>query len=408
MVLDQGIEHHTARGIRVCITNKNKTILGSSALPPVTDADAPIEQLVLQARNSIYDEELFHEINREALTLANQGVKHHHSTVVLTLPEQQVLVDLVALNTEGTVSSNAFTHHMLANSIAMAFRILLGHAHRLNYNRRTQVPLPITESRPPIPPYSIIRPVLTHLFHQHEIRSLRDFFKRLMAPLRSAHLPVEVTLSMGVESSLQSNPASMLGEVLVTTQQVVEAFANSTESVFDMTLPGRKQISVTVRTQLEPPTLGTEYIVDTRGNLSADFADGSRTAEELVPPRTRFDSDREMKRHLQHLITMSITAEAMRWIREAGQPSTGRLQNGVGSNDHAPNVWAHALSFNEFTMTSPNVAHIKRFRILLSDQGLELRWGSANGAVGKGQGRVVWGFETKGEERALREVLEMS
>lgn len=396
-----------AKGIRVRFTDQHKSTIGSSSLRPAADTDAPIEQLVLQARNSIYDEELFREMNREALTLANQGITHRHSTLILALPDQQILVDLVPLDTQEPTPSNTSFHDVLADSIAMAFRLLLGHAHSQSYKRRTQIPAPISENKPPRPPYSILRPVLTHLFHQHETRALRLYFERLVAPLRRAQLQAELTLFIGAEPSLQHPSLAEATKGPMNPDRVVEAFARGADSSFNLTLPGTKQVAITVRTQLDPPTLGTEYVVEPKGNFSADYADGSRTADDLVAPQTRFDSEKEMKSYIQHLVTMSIMTEVMRWVREAGTANVDGQENGTVGTSPRAKALVQAVSFNDLIITSPKTGQSRRVRILLSEQGLEMRWGSGSGAAGKAQGRMVWKSEGEDEERPLREIVEM-
>jgi hypothetical protein len=46
----------------------------------------PVEDLIVQARNAIFEEELFHELAREARTLTNRGVRTRDATIMLPLP----------------------------------------------------------------------------------------------------------------------------------------------------------------------------------------------------------------------------------------------------------------------------------------------------------------------------------
>ena len=77
----------------------------------LTDTEPTVEDLILRARNTIYEEELFHEITREARVLANQGVRNSVSMIQLpTSKDQQITIDLVPLDqvlpqTEGMKSN---------------------------------------------------------------------------------------------------------------------------------------------------------------------------------------------------------------------------------------------------------------------------------------------------------------
>jgi hypothetical protein len=66
---------------------------------PKPEESASIENLILQARNSVYEEELFYELSREARQLANQGVRTIEDTIVLSLGDTtQILIDLILVD----------------------------------------------------------------------------------------------------------------------------------------------------------------------------------------------------------------------------------------------------------------------------------------------------------------------
>ena len=354
-----------------------------------------MEELILQARNSIYEEELHYELMREARILTNQGVRIKDSTIVLALPDQQILVDLVPLEAEPSSSSHSTnTDNSLAESIALAFRLLLSHAHRQNHLRRAQIPPPLTERKRPIPPYSIIRPILTHLHHRTATLSLRGFLKTLLASIRLAGLPAGATLSHAENCILPSTALSSSGKAEKTPMEtIINTLSNAIESIFELNLPAQATISIRVRTLLYPPVFGTEYHI-TGDPEPARPGQGS-ISNNSKTSNIRFSSEEELKRYLHYVTTLSLISQ----ITTYAPPPISTAEMAMKKALPAPpepfstkeHIWTRSSSFNELTMNYPKTGRTKRLRVQMTDAGIELQWGWMNGKqTGKGHGRFTW------------------
>lgn len=159
---------------------------GSSMMPKAVPQDSPVETLILQARNTIFAEELWQELNRESRTM--ELVKPKDDALVYQLSADKAMVlDLVSLEEESIESSGP--DGALAQSLFFTFNILLSYAHRQAHHARSRVPPPISSEKRPNPPLKLFRPFIARARHQESIAQLQNLFRPLYRVLVSASLP---------------------------------------------------------------------------------------------------------------------------------------------------------------------------------------------------------------------------
>ena len=392
ILLDHGITASIPKIVRVRIKDKG-VLVSTSSLPHVSvDAEIAIEELILRARNNIFEEELFHEIHREARTLASQGV--HIVDNVIHIPsanDREVLLDIVPFSDEPpqpSTSTGAKEH--MAESIALSLRILLSYAHRQNLRRRSQLPPPLTERKPPRLIYAILRPILTYLQHQSALTALRGFLGTIVQPLRAAGLTCEfgvdtltsLNLSAMTDISLQSGKSAV--------DALVETLTRRLASSATVTMPAATKVHVDVRTHLYPPTFGTEYSVTaTPSHSSSD------------PSTTPFASQSDFQEYMLHLLTLDTVAAISAF------PSSST--NGDDTNSEAEPWLVTDAHSGELTKSFGKLGRSKRMVVSVLQEKIEVKWGWMNGKPE--QGRYVWdraGAESdkKGGRKTLREVVD--
>ena len=407
-MLDQGPNKSIPKALRVRLASCDNQVLASSSVSTVGLSDCTsIEDQILQARNTIYEEELFHELTREARLLTNHGVRITGSSVTAALPvwhqttvensnvqPRKVWIDLVSLDDEhlswdmenvqtGQQGAHgpASTAH-LAEGISMAFRILLSNSHTQNLRRRSQMPPPLSERRRPSPPHFILRPVLNHLFHRCAVDSLRGFLAgSVVAPLTVTGVKATIDLSIGVNCALDKfqSPAKNqhtrggLVRKRKTSEQVIDAFSHAVETIFKLVLPGPALFEVKVSTQLSPPLLGTEYVVSSKPLLSYVSASPNNTATTLEPSVTaspaatmRLRSKAELEKYLHYLATLSLVSEIQSYQATSDLPR-----------------WLPTSSFNELTLACPKTGRTKKLWLQVSERGIEVKWRWMSGDFSK-------------------------
>ena len=328
--LDLGIQAEHAHSLRVRIQERGQVIGSSTENYFGETTNDSVESSILQARNAIFDEELYHELYREARHLTNRGVRSTNDAILVPFEEdKQIVFDLITPDTmseahrENKPIESHLSHDRLSKAIALASRILLSHSHRQNYNRRTQPQPPLTERRPPRVIYSILRPLLALLQQQSALQSLKNFLGELTVIMKNAALRFTVEAP---ESAL--DVSSMLASNKVTNSPLVESLAHvisaPMHAQFTVNLPSKALIIVYVRSH----TQGTEYKVSITAAPNSPL---SQTQQDSI-----FASIEGVEEHILHLLTIDLVAivagEDKRWkisSLHVGQLDTEPALNGI-------------------------------------------------------------------------------
>jgi mediator of RNA polymerase II transcription subunit 17 len=147
---------------------ENGNIIGSSRLSALLNEETTNDHLhdqVLRARDSLFEEELFHEMMIETRTLLSIGVQVRDKTIRIPLnnainkdsDSNALLVDLVMLGDTNTELKSDALSDEFAQSVALSLRVLLSNLHRQRLIRRTSTAFNEVHSTPICAPeYSII------------------------------------------------------------------------------------------------------------------------------------------------------------------------------------------------------------------------------------------------------------
>ncbi|GFF48012.1 mediator of RNA polymerase II transcription subunit 17 [Aspergillus udagawae] len=259
LILDKGLVPTKAKTVRVRV--KDHGIITGCSKPYRSAAQDPdsIEGRILQARDTLYEEELFHELFREARIMGSQGVTTRQNLVQFSVSEEQdILLDLVDPDQEAYVDgeeTKSKEHNVLADALAHSIRILLCYAHRQNLRRRTQPPPPLSPKRRHIPEYHLLRPVMAYLQHSFHVRWLETFMKDVYGVLQSAGLSCSFTATPYSSVNL-----SNIDRSVPKVEGLIRQFLLPLESTFsaDLLTP-QSSFKVKTRTNLSVPPFGTHF-----------------------------------------------------------------------------------------------------------------------------------------------------
>jgi len=256
--LDRGTRSTGDQTLRVRILQKGEIIASSTDSIENDLEEDSLEQQLLHARNSIFDEELHHELHREARNLANQEVRCAGSKIFLPYEhDKQVEIDLISKEEEDVDEDIGTTSY--SQIIALSLRILLSHAHRQNLHNRSQIPPPLKEGQRPRPIYAILKPIVEISQHRSGIASVMEFLDGLEKSLAAAGLKFSAqtpTPSLDHASLLAS--ASRKDHSAV--QAVLLRLTAPLKTSITLELPPEAIfLKIDVHTTLLPPTLGTTY-----------------------------------------------------------------------------------------------------------------------------------------------------
>ncbi|KAB8296739.1 hypothetical protein EYC80_002159 [Monilinia laxa] len=231
--LDQGITSREPQSLRVLIQTNGVTT-GETILPKAVSEDSPIQDLIRQARNTIFVSELWQEMTREVRTLASHGLESDTNTNVIVLPlspTKKVLLELQTLPTDPfRPVLGPRPDSYLATGIHLTLHLLLSLSHRRQHRIRTSPPPPISSQPRPNNPFPILRSLLTRFSHEAVVSSIHSLLTPLCTTLTSASLatPPTYTVAPGTTPPFPNLP---------TPERILTALTNQLESLTTMTFP---------------------------------------------------------------------------------------------------------------------------------------------------------------------------
>ena len=190
ITLERGIGSEP-KALRAVMRKEGK-LVGTSRLPEVRDAnETTLEARIRHARDSLYDEELYHEMIRESRTLASLGVAMKGSTVRLGsfTSDLEVSLDLVSLDDgHGLQENSSGEEDALSQAIVLAARLLLSRAHHVRMKKRSEKPAPLgkkqKEEGPEVLP--ILLPIMSFVMHRSALGQMNAYLDTLTDMLNTA------------------------------------------------------------------------------------------------------------------------------------------------------------------------------------------------------------------------------
>ncbi|KAL1851464.1 RNA polymerase II mediator complex subunit [Paecilomyces lecythidis] len=360
LILDKGLVPSKARAIRVQVKRDGRTT-GSSKLPTVSsNGEFSIEDRILQARDTLYEEELFHELSREARIMASQGVMTGQNIIQFQASEgQDIILELVDINEmwdDRSSESHVPEDDILSHGIAHSLRILLAYAHRQNLRRRRQIPPPLTLKKRPNPEYQILRPITGYLQHSSHVRSLEVFLKDVYRVLQSAGVDCRynATPFSSINLSRNSGPSH-------TVEKIIKEFLSPFESNFSGTLAtSASSFSIKVRTHMAPPSLGTDY----------EFSINLPSLPDVQAP-ARLGLKDEVESLIIHLITLDLVNLIPSLSPRPRTPIDGHI---LSDNTNAGLLWQPAFPHHgELRASYPDTGRSKKLALKLSSKELTIQ-----------------------------------
>lgn len=302
------------KALRVRIS-ENGIITGTSQLPvgdrtgeDQTSAKA-IEKTIQQARDSLLEEELYHEMSLESRQLLAYGVEYRDSVIFVKAPsnsaqqnQTKLLIDCIPRD-EHAVSDQDHSHDWLAQNVAEGLRLLLVHEHSMRLYRRSRAIPPLSgkskeTDRPPL-----LRTLLAIFHHLIGVDSLYAYLEKIANILGSAGLATSLTteretawvkLTATLNNSKQSSVSA--------TDQLLIIFTKPLNGRATLSLPSSngaqpEYIILSTRTVIGQPIYGTEYTIALPSNLASDLG---------LFQQTKVTSVEEVKSYLDWVLSLHI------------------------------------------------------------------------------------------------------
>ncbi|KAI1263887.1 subunit 17 of mediator complex-domain-containing protein [Xylariaceae sp. FL1019] len=273
-----------AQRVRITVTQRGE-VTDQSPLPPKLPNDAPLSDRVREARDTIFHQELWYELNREARILLASGIRYSGAAITWDLDDNTqyvfTLEDLVDDEVSPYANLAAATNSCLASYSLIQF--LLFQNHRQNYNRRTS-PILLTRQSPTMnAPYHILRPFISRLGYLKDAAALTSFLERLVMTIRRAGISTasySSTFMPQIPSASKATPVRLTpnGEL-----QWVHQLFHALTTLSTLTITPEARIWCHSRAVMQP-FIGTLYSMFLRSPFSDNKDLPRNPLEHLCPP----------------------------------------------------------------------------------------------------------------------------
>lgn len=200
------------------LINGERKFKGCSAGINIIDEEKSVEDEIKNARDFLFEEELFYEMAREARGLISHRVQIKDGKIVIKLYDEILeieFVDHVASRTNDQPMEDELVDEQpnvckRASLICSAFHILLYYAHRKSLETKASIPPPInTKEKKSRSALAIIRPLIAHILHEKIMTRTRKTLEMIAQNLPEVEIKTE---PMGrSEPSKQHQPGSTSG-----------------------------------------------------------------------------------------------------------------------------------------------------------------------------------------------------
>lgn len=197
ITLERGIGVNP-KSLRVTV-HRDGRVTGRSRTTSTTSGDEmSLEGRIRHARNSLFDEELYHEMECEGRSMLSMGVRIHGSTIHIPSGSQgsecTYHFDLISPEDEdvSAISPTTGDDHV-AQALSYVVRLLLCQAHRARVKRRTQIPPPLSERREETSVMPILRPIMSLMLHRSSLDVLNSYLDHISKLLDVAGIALSVS-----------------------------------------------------------------------------------------------------------------------------------------------------------------------------------------------------------------------
>lgn len=282
--LERGSSSGGSKRVRATV-ERNGKVTGKSRLPGRVPEDAPLQDRVLEARNTIFSEELWYEINREARTLLSLNVRSGNAQIIYNVDSVTRMI-LTLEDLDEPDSGPDCSDSQMANTTVLGLHFLLLFCHRLSYFKRTQSTHTTTNRN--TPPQSILRPLISRLTYDNACSRLTYFLMEFKTILREAGLSSADFVQAMLPPGSQLPPAQInqlaLQQVWRATpsESLIINLAQLLELTAELTITPQARIALRGRSFVTPLAT-TQFMVFLTGSTTSNSASQDQAQPRQTP-----------------------------------------------------------------------------------------------------------------------------
>lgn len=350
--LDLGVLGGQSQRIAVTI-EKDGQVTGTSTIPPpASETDTtPLSAHVLEARNTVFSRELWHELQMEARTLLSYDVKQYESAIVYrTKHGVKIRLELLSLDALPQRQDDR-PDNTLAESVHIALHILLSHAHRQNETMRSR-PLPPNQTRRRLQnQYHLLRPVIARMIHLDAISECTTYIGSLVKGLRNAKIAdakFELLTAPHALADLSSAPGERTRAS--PSQTLLNSITTPLFFAVDLTITGGNRVSIVGHTWLLPATT-TIYQISLPST-----PDAPNSLMETCPPHRDYPSVSDLRGYLDQAVACALASTFQPRLEQAERArqteKAGNLAEAEGYDAANGGFWVKSIAETTLSTTA--------------------------------------------------------
>ncbi|KAF4595165.1 RNA polymerase II mediator complex component SRB4 [Ophiocordyceps camponoti-floridani] len=297
-----------------------------------------LESRVLEARNTIFSQELWHELIKEARTLAAYDVRLQGSKLRCRVDDETALImELLELGS-CPAPDDSLPHNGMAEAVSLGLHMLLSYAHRHNELMRTR-PMPphMSRSRPTNQTYALLRPVIARLASDASIEACTRLVGSLSRSLTKAGLSSSFTLRPS--SSPTTDTCSSTSNHASPSQTLIRNMLQPRDLAIDFTILPDTSLSIRLRTFLFPVT---------SSHFNVSLPPDSPSAPRAPPYQDGYPDVRALADYLDTAVSRCLTRHFLSRLLTSDADGTGRrwTESIVGTSIRDPDSDRWTLRFS--------------------------------------------------------------
>ncbi|KAI1120393.1 subunit 17 of mediator complex-domain-containing protein [Nemania abortiva] len=246
-----------AQRIRVTI-KRHGIITDQSPLPARIPDDAPLKDRVREARNTIFHQELWYEMNREARNLLAYDVFWKGSAIVWKQTRgTELILTLEDLSDQDDANAN-YTVGICCSAAAYSLlQFLLFQSHRQNYHKRTSLSPAVRQSDTNNSAYNILRSLICRFEYFRNSADFGSHLENLINTLRQAGIST-ASYSVTLPPNPSASGAVQSRRVPTTELLWIHQLASNLQALYTINITPETSIWCRARASAQP-IIGTYF-----------------------------------------------------------------------------------------------------------------------------------------------------
>jgi mediator of RNA polymerase II transcription subunit 17, fungi type len=358
--LDLGVLGGQAQRVVVTL-ERGGQVVGRSSFDgaDLDGAGTALSVHVLEARNTIFARELWHELQIESRSLLAYDVRHYQGSIVYTGKHGfAIKLELLSPSTCPPLDE-VLPETPLAESIQITLSLLLEHHHRQQETIRSRpAPLSQPRSKAPLPCY-LLRPIIARIIQLDAIDECTRYVGAMVESLNNSKLPDSkfelVTTPLPASDAVKAISHQPGAGATTASSILFQSILQPPRFAIDLTILPGQRMSIIGLTYLTPATT-TLYHINLMASPQSDIPN---TLSETCPPYRDYPSFRDLRDYINRAVACAVTSHAHRTLDQLERTMQDNVPATVDEEDLERQLWQRSVIGTSLFTATPQKRNVR-------------------------------------------------